>query len=208
MKRIRSGTRRLALPLALAGLVLVVPAAQAATRPATFSFDLVPSGTAAACLPHARGEVRLTSHGSNQQMDVRVSGLPVNNTFTVFVIQVPHGPFGMSWYQGDIETDEEGEGKGKFVGIFSDETFVVAPGAVPAPVEHPDGAFPDAAANPQTAPVHMFHLGMWFDSTADAGAAGCPAAQTPFNGDHTAGIQVFNTSNFPDDAGPLGQFAP
>ena len=120
MKRIRSGTRRLALPLALAGLVLVVPAAQAATRPATFSFDLVPSGTAAACLPHARGEVRLTSHGSNQQMDVRVSGLPVNNTFTVFVIQVPHGPFGLAWYQGDIVTDQEGNGHGRFVGIFSD----------------------------------------------------------------------------------------
>src|SRR5207249_334175 len=83
MKLIRSGTRGLALLLAVAGLMLVAPAAQAVTRPASFSFDLVPSAPAAACLPHARGEVRLTSHGPNQQMDVRVSGLPVNNTFTL-----------------------------------------------------------------------------------------------------------------------------
>ena len=204
MKRIRSGTRGLALPLALAGLVLVVPAAQAATRPATFSFDLVPSGTAAACLPHARGEVRLTSHGSNQQMDVRVSGLPVNNTFTVFVIQVPHGPFGLAWYQGDIVTDQEGNGHGRFVGIFSDETFIVAPGVAAAPVLHPS----DAATNPQTPPVHLFHVGIWFDSTAEGAAAGCGAGQTPFNGDHTAGIQVLNTTNSPDGDGPLGRFAP
>jgi len=49
---------------------------------------------------------------------------------------------------------------------------------------------------------------MWFDSTADAVEAGCAANQTPFNGDHTAGIQVLNTTNFPDGDGPIGQFAP
>jgi hypothetical protein len=26
---------------------------------------------------------------------------------------------------------------------------------------------------------------------------------TPFNGEHNAGLQVLNTSNFPDDHGPL-----
>jgi hypothetical protein len=31
---------------------------------------------------------------------------------------------------------------------------------------------------------------------------------TPFNGDHTAGVQVLNTSNFPDLAGPLRQLTP
>jgi hypothetical protein len=39
-------------------------------------------------------------------------------------------------------------------------------------------------------------------------AAGCPGATTPFNGDHTAGVQVLNTSNFPDDQGPLRQLIP
>lgn len=190
--------------LTLAGLLVVGPMSQAFANPATFTFDLVPSATAATCLSDAHGEVRLSSHGQNQQMDVRESGLPAHDTFTVFVLQLPHGPFGLSWYQGDIETDDEGNGHGRFIGIFSDETFIVAPGVGPAPVVHPS----DASTNPQTAPIHTFHLGMWFDSFADAVAAGCPATQTPFNGDHTAGIQVLNSTNFPDDDGPLGQFTP
>ncbi|WP_437997419.1 hypothetical protein WMF26_42625 [Sorangium sp. So ce185] len=63
--------------------------------------------------------------------------------------------------------------------------------------------FPDAATNPATAPVHTFHLGLWFNSPEDARAAGCPATVTPFNEDHTAGIQALSTRNFPDQHGPL-----
>ena len=195
---------RLAPIFALAIVLSVGSIARADGRPASFSFDLVPSSGVATCLPNARGEVRLVSRGANQTMDVRVSGLPANDTFTVFVLQVPHGPFGMAWYQGDVVTDDEGNGHARFTGIFSDETFVVAPGAQPAPAVHPA----DATTNPQTAPVHLFHLGMWFDSTAEASAAGCAATQTPFNGDHTAGVQVLNTTNFADGDGPIGQFAP
>ena len=199
-----SVTGKLARLLALAGLMALVSTPQAMARPASMSFDLAPSAAAAACLPNMRGEVRLTSNGQNQVMHVRVSGLPAHDTFTVFVLQLPHGPFGLSWYQGDVETDKDGNGHARFVGIFSDETFIIAPGVGPAPVVHPS----DADMNPQTAPVHTFHLGMWFDSTAEAVAAGCPGNQTPFNGDHTAGIQVLNTTNFPDGDGPIGQFAP
>jgi hypothetical protein len=43
------------------------------------------------------------------------------------------------------------------------------------------------------------------DSPTDGASAGCPGGPTPFNGDHTAGIQVLDTSNFPDLAGPLSQ---
>lgn len=74
--------------------------------------------------------------------------------------------------------------------------------SVPAPVVH-NNAFPDASLNPVTNPVHTFHLGLWFNSSVDAGNAGCPADTTPFNGEHNAGIQVLNTSNFPDLQGPL-----
>jgi hypothetical protein len=49
----------------------------------------------------------------------------------------------------------------------------------------------------------MYHLGLWFDSAADAAKAGCPATPTPFNGEHYAGIQVLNTATFPDLQGPL-----
>jgi hypothetical protein len=163
----------------------------------SISFDMVPSG----CLATARGHVRVTSLGPVEEMQVEVEGLPPNTDFDFFVIQVPRTPFGLSWYQGDIQTNERGEGEGRFVGRFSIETFIVAPGSAPAPVVHSS----DASSNPPTAPVHTFHLGLWFNNPADAVRAGCPGNTTPFNGDHTAGVQVLNTSNFPDTQGPLSQ---
>jgi hypothetical protein len=51
----------------------------------------------------------------------------------------------------------------------------------------------------------MYHLGLWAGSPQVAQAAGCPATVTPFNGEHNAGIQLLNTSNFGDDQGPLRQ---
>jgi hypothetical protein len=140
-------------------------------------------------------------------MKVDVSGLPPNTDFDFFVIQVPRAPFGMSWYQGDIETNRHGRGRETFIGRFNTETFIVAPGSAPAPQVH-SGPFPDAITNPSTNPVHTFHLGLWFNSPEDAAAAGCPATVTPFNGEHNAGIQVLNTSNFADDEGPLRQLNP
>jgi hypothetical protein len=91
------------------------------------------------------------------------------------------------------------------VGRFSIETFSVAPGSTDAPVVHEDPPFPDAATNPQFAPVHQFHLGLWFGSPDTAEAAGCPANVTPFNGDHTAGIQALSTRNFDALDGPLNR---
>ena len=76
----------------------------------SFSFDLTVSAGAAACLPDARGEVTITPRGASQEMDVFVTGLPANTTFTVFVLQLPHAPFGLAWYQGDIETNAYGDG--------------------------------------------------------------------------------------------------
>jgi hypothetical protein len=198
---------------AVAGLTPVAHAASANVlheRPrldppgkrASFSFDLATATGALACLPNARGEATITSRGANQELEVFVSGLPANTTFTVFSLQLPHAPFGLSRYEGDIETNRFGEGHASFIGIFSDESFIVAPGPGAAPVLHAG----DAATNPATPPVHTLHLGMWFDSNADAATAGCAATRTPFNGDHTAGIQVLNTTDFPDGDGPIGQF--
>jgi hypothetical protein len=110
----------------------------------------------------------------------------------------------MAWYQSDIETDAYGNGTVKVIGRFSKETFVVAPGSVPAPQTEPN----DASSNPATGPVQMYHLGLWFNSFNDAAAAGCPATVTPFNGEHSAGIQVLNTSNFADLTGPLLRIHP
>jgi hypothetical protein len=110
----------------------------------------------------------------------------------------------MSWYQGDLETDRYGEAEGTFIGRFNEETFSVAPGVAPAPVRH-SSPIADATANPATAPVHQFHVGLWFNSPADAAAAGCGTAVTPFNGEHNAGVQVLSTRNFAPGDGPLGQ---
>lgn len=151
------------------------------------------------CAPGATGRVTIAPRETVQNMHVEVSGLPKNTGFDFFVIQVPKVPFGLAWYQGDIQTDANGVGVGDFVGIFSIETFTVAPGVAPAPAVFPT----DARKNPATPPVQMYHLGLWFNSPTDAGAAGCPTATTPFNGEHNAGVQVLNTSNFPDRRGPL-----
>lgn len=174
----------------------------------TVTFDMVVSGGAAACLPNASGTVTITPTGPVEYMDVSVSGLPPNTEFDFFVIQLPTAPFGISWYQGDIETDQYGEGSQRFIGRFSIETFTVAPGSGPAPVVFNDTPFPDADSNPPFNPVHSYHLGLWFGSPDDAAAAGCPATVTPFDGEHRAGIQVLNTSNFPNDQGPLRQVTP
>src|SRR5689334_16878274 len=138
------------------------------------------------CLPDASAQVDIVSLGPVEHMHVVVTGLPPKTDFDFFVIQVPNAPFGLSWYQGDIETDSQGHGIGNFVGRFSIETFIVAPNTAPAPVVHSSGQFPDASTNPPTPPVHTFHLGLWFNSPEDAKKANCPDTVTPFNGDHTA----------------------
>jgi hypothetical protein len=187
-----------------AAVVLVGAATHAAAKDDKQEFTMVRAAkpVASKCLPNATATVTIKPRASAEVMDVKVSGLPPKTDFDLFVIQKPGAPFGMAWYQGDIETNEDGEGHGRFIGRFNEETFIVAQGSVPAPVVH-NFAFPDASTNPVTNPVHMFHLGLWFDSPTDAANAGCPADVTPFNGDHNAGIQVLNTSNFSDLQGPL-----
>jgi hypothetical protein len=187
--------------LALSAMTLS-SAAQPAPGVTLFEFPMVVSGGASACLPKAHGRVTIHSTGSVETMTVLVTGLPPKTDFDFFVIQVPEAPFGMSWYQGDIETDQYGNGHATFIGRFSIETFMVAPGTAPAPVVF-NNAFPDASTNPATNPIQMYHLGLWFNSPADAQKAGCPGTTTPFNGEHDAGIQVLNTSNFPVPSGPL-----
>jgi hypothetical protein len=168
------------------------------------SFDMVRSAASvkANCLQGAEAHVSIESRGPVEVMKVWASHLPRNTDFDFFVTQVPNAPFGVSWYQGDLESNSTGHAYGTFVGRFSIETFAVAPGVAPAPVVF-NGAFPDASANPAFNPVQMYHLGLWFNSPTDAGAAGCSNAVTPFNGEHNAGPQALSTQNFPAQSGPL-----
>jgi hypothetical protein len=197
MKNLRKSSR-----IALIGLFLAAFEGTFSAQAQLITFQMVPAQ--ATCLQNAKADVRITSLGPVEQMDVFVSGLPPITDFDFFVIQVPKAPFGVSWYQGDIQTDHTGAAHQRFIGRFSIETFVVAPGSAPAPVVH-NGPFPDASLNPPFNPIHTYHLGLWFNSPADALKAGCPGSVTPFNGDHSAGVQVLNTSNFAQDMGPLRQ---
>ena len=165
-------------------------------------FNMVVSAGAKNCLPNATASVRIKPGGPVDIMQVTVEGLPPNTDFDFFVIQVPKAPFGVAWYQGDMVTDKNGRGHQAFIGRFNVETFSFAQGSAPAPAVF-DGPFPDATLNPSFNPIQMYHLGLWFDSSEAAQKAGCPATVTAFNGQHNAGIQVLNTSNFPDDHGPL-----
>jgi hypothetical protein len=189
------------------GCMLALP--QTASAASSILFSMVRSAAVenAGCALNATARVTVNSLGPVEVMHVEASGLPPNQEFDLFVIQQPNGPFGMAWYQGDMESNASGRAVGDFVGRFNRETFIVAPGSLPAPVVHHNAPFPDAATNPVTAPIHTFHVGLWFGTPDAAVAAGCPNTQTPFNGDHTAGIQVLSTRNFTVN-GPLRSLAP
>ena len=177
--------------------------------PAPFAFPLTVSAGAKTCLPRARGSAVISSVSSQvEKLHVSIAGLPPNTDFDLFIIQVPTAPFGLAWYQGDILSGPRGTGAADFIGRFSIETFIVAPGVAPAPTTFKSPPFPDATSNPQTLPVQTYHVGIWFNMPSDAKKAGCPALVTPFNGTHNAGIQVLNTATFPTLAGPLLHFHP
>jgi hypothetical protein len=190
------------LMLVTVALVMATLAAASAFAVDSTSFKLVRSQSARAndCLDGASANVAIRTTGQdNQIMDVTLNHMPKKTAFTLFVIQQPNSPFGISWYQGDIDTDNHGHGEARFIGIFSEELFAFAPGSVRAPqVDNQD-----AATNPTFKPVHTFHLGVWFASSAGAERAGCSDTVTPFDGDHEAGIQALSTRNFKALHGPL-----
>lgn len=179
MKALWTGV--VASAMAFAG---VVPQAAAAAGD-SFSFNMVQSAGAVSCMKTtARGRVTISDLGPVQNMHLEVFDLPPNTDFTLFVVNTPIAPFVPAWYQGDLTTKANGKGVLDVTGIFNSETFVLTPG-VPA------------------VPVELDHLGIWFADPRDAANAGCPETPTPFDGDHVAGIQVLNTSNFPAGKGPL-----
>ena len=205
MTSIRSSIRRIISPAAAVaaggaiaaavGLTATLAPASAATSPAaakSFSFQLKPSSAAiTACLPKAGGHVTITPQALNDKMVVSLHGMPANTGFDLFVIQQPTAPFGISWYQSDIQANSNGFGSATVKGIFDAETFSVSPGGTTT-----------------FAPTHQYHLGVWFNDPNVPFNLGCePGATvptvTPFNGEQNAGIQVVNTAQFPVAAGPL-----
>jgi hypothetical protein len=165
------------------------------------SFKMVRSQSAVDndCLKNARADVDIRSVGGNQIMDVTLKHAAKNTGFTLFVIQQPNSPFGVSWYQGDLDTDNKGNGEVRVIGILSEETFAFAPDRMKAPQVDDR----DAQKDPKFDPVHTLHLGLWFAEPKEAKEAGCSGTVTPFDSDHEAGIQALSTRNYPILRGPL-----
>ena len=198
IRSILAPTAAKAVTVAAAGLVaaalsLTATAGAATHAPASsFSFALDPSSSAiSACLPKAAGHATITPGKLNDTMTVTLTGMPANTGFDLFVIQEPAAPFGVAWYQSDIQTNAYGTGSATVRGIFDVETFSVSLGGTAT-----------------FSPTHQYHLGVWFDSPNVPFNLGCePGATsptvTPFNGTQHAGIQVVNTAEFPVNAGPL-----
>jgi hypothetical protein len=195
--------RRIIVPVILA-LVVAALAATAAFAVDDTSFKMVRSQAAVdnECLKGAKANVDVHTAGTGLQiMDVTLNHAPKNTEFELFVTQQPNSPFGVSWYQADFETNNQGQGEVRAIGIFGEELFVFAPGSVNAPQVDKF----DAEKNPKFDPVHTLHLGLWFGDPKDAKDAGCSGKVTQFDGDHEAGIQAFSTRNFPKLEGPLGK---
>ena len=193
--------RRIIVPVILA-LVIAALAAGTAFAVDSTSFNMVRSQAAVdnECLKGAKANVDINTLGGLQNMDVTLNNAPKNTEFELFVTQQPNSPFGVSWYQADFETNNQGHGEVSARGIFGEELFVFAPGSVKAPQVDEF----DAKKNPAFDPVHTLHLGLWFGDPKDAKDAGCSGKVTQFDGDHEAGIQAFSTRNFPNLKGPLG----
>jgi len=178
---------------AVAVVAVSVTAASSSNAASTsFTFALKPSSAAiSTCLPHARGSVTITTGSLNDTMKVTIQGMPHNRGFDLFVIQTPTAPFGVSWYQTDIQAGGTGSGSATVRGVFDVETFSVSPGGTTT-----------------FTPTHQYHLGLWFNNPNVPfnlhceGSATSPIV-TPFNGEQHAGIQVLNTAQFPAGAGPL-----
>ena len=194
MNRLLTSTQsKLGALAAVAVLAFSVTAATSSNAASTsFTFALKPSSAAiSSCLPHAGGSVTITTGSLNDLMKVTIHGMPHNRGFDLFVIQTPTAPFGVSWYQTDIQAGGTGSGSATVRGVFDVETFSVSSGGTTT-----------------FTPTHQYHLGLWFNNPNVPFNLGCEGTATapivtPFNGEQHAGIQVLNTAQFPVNAGPL-----
>lgn len=156
------------------------------------TFSLKPSAalTSLSCLqPNgktATAKATVTRGSLNDTLTLKLSGFKPNLGFDLFTVQLNAPPFGMAWYQSDIETNSTGAATVTIRTILLDQIFGVSPGGT------------------QTfAPVNTFHVGFWFDTPQESAACGGSQTPTPFNGEHTAGPLAFITAPGPSGLGPL-----
>jgi hypothetical protein len=176
-------------------------AALASSQVKSTTFALHPAVAFVPCMTKTPGTTptataTVTRGKLNDTLTLKLAGFKPGLGFDLFTNEksnqdangaVPVGftNFGMSWYQSDIEINEQGKGSVTIQTILLDQIFGF-----------------DAATG--LAPTNTFHVGFWFDNPQTPVPCGYSGAVTPFNGEHTAGPNAFITR--PDahtNLGPL-----
>lgn len=154
------------------------------------TFSLLPSAglNNLSCLQStktAKATATVKRGSSNDTLTLKLTGFKPHLGFDLFTVQNNTAPFGLAWYQSDIETNSSGNATVSIRTILLDQIFGF------------DGTAPP--------PTNTFHVGFWFDSPAEAQPClTTPAPTTPFNGEHTAGPLAFITQANPvTGLGPL-----
>ena len=167
---------RASVALASLGLTLLAALGTASAQETT-SFDLLPVNSA--CLPDAKGHVVVFHKEETLGVDtlrLRVSGLPPNTDFAVFLTSndaFATPPFGVTEYIGDFTTNAAGLGSLQVDAII-EEAFVSNPGT------------------PRTS-TQLDHLVFWFADPDQV--PGCfHFTPTPFDGDGNAGPAAMSSS--------------
>src|SRR5947209_8166006 len=91
--------------------------AQPVAPTSTFTFSLVPSPNITSCLPKAHGSATIKTGKLNDTLTVSVSGLAPSTGYDLFILELPNKPFGVAWYQSDLQTDATGAGSVSVRGI-------------------------------------------------------------------------------------------
>ena len=167
--------KRSALSVALVSLGLIVLGGLSTAQALEITtFDLVPP--TAACLPDAAGHVTVFHKEDALGADtllLRVSGLPANTDFAVFLTSADAfatPPFGTTTYIGDFTTNAAGVGSLKVDAIIAEAFVSTVVGNPPARTR-----------------TDLDHLVFWFADPAQVPACFNFSGSTPFDGDENAG---------------------
>jgi hypothetical protein len=203
MRILPTRSRRIAAS-ALAALAVAVGGAMAANaqsaQTSSTSFWLFPNAAVKNCFaapgktPHAK--VTVERGRFNDRLVLDIDNFKPNLDFDVFTVEkAPQlsdgsanpdfgGNFGFAWYQSDLHSNHEGEGRIVLKTILLDQIFGF-----------------DASRG--VAPVNTFNIGFWFNNPDDAAACGFTGF-TPFNGEHHAGpVAMISRQNVRTKLGPL-----
>ena len=184
--RLRRSLVLLGIPVLAAAIAVPTLALSANGSPSlvhskTFSLTHSAALTSLSCLQPAgktaTAKATVTRGAVNDTLKLTLSGFKPNLGFDLFTVQLNAPPFGLAWYQSDIETNSSGAATVTIHTIFWTRSSASA-----------------VAGRLAFAPINTFHVGFWFDSPQEAQPClSTPAPTTPFNGEHTAGPLAFIT---------------